>query len=185
MPLSLQLPYWLQEYFISFLNRCLSISWFRGISASVGLFFNINRNTGLKVYSEVVLENSDLLNQAADQRLIKFGDGAGLLFDEILQLPDLLHLFIFDDTVHLSLPALIPEAENLICNGIVVVFLVDFFGRQRQSRRDGKFDIDFRALFIYNNKQESKQAQGGDRTTDSMRICRDIAGSGICKGNSK
>lgn len=72
------------------------------------LFFDINRNTGLEVYGEVVLENGDLLDQAADQRLIKLVDGAGLLFDEILQFPDLFHLLILDDAVHLGLPALIP-----------------------------------------------------------------------------
>lgn len=73
----------------------------------------------------MILENGNLLNQAADQRLVKLGDCAGLLFDEILQFPDLLHLLVLDDAVHLGLPALIPEPENLICDGIVVVLLID------------------------------------------------------------
>ncbi len=78
----------------------------------MGLFFDIDCNAGLEVHGEVVLEDGNLLNQAADQRLVKFGDGVGLLFYEILQLTDLLHLFVLDDAVHLGLPALIPEAKN-------------------------------------------------------------------------
>lgn len=73
------------------------------------------------------LKDSDLLNQAADQRLIKLRDGGRLAFDEILQFPDLLHLLVLDDAVHLGLPALVPEPENLISDGVVVVLLVDFF----------------------------------------------------------
>ena len=68
----------------------------------------------------------DCYFQAADQRLIKLCDGGRLAFDEILQVPDLLHLFILDDAVHLGLPALIPEPQNLIREGVVVVLLVDF-----------------------------------------------------------
>ena len=40
--------------------------------------------------------------------LIKLCDGSRLAFDEILQITDLLHLFILDYAVHLGLPALIP-----------------------------------------------------------------------------
>lgn len=34
-------------------------------------------------------------------------------------------MFILDDAVHLGLSALIPEPENLISDGVVVVLLVD------------------------------------------------------------
>ena len=71
----------------------------------------------------MVLEDGDLFNQTADQCLIKLCDGGGLSLDEILQIPDLLHLLVLDDTVHLGLPALIPEPENLICDGVVVILL--------------------------------------------------------------
>ena len=37
----------------------------------------------------------------------------------------MLHLFILDDAVHLGLPALIPEAENLIRDGVVIVLLAE------------------------------------------------------------
>lgn len=91
----------------------------------MGLSLNINRDPGLEIHGEVILENGDFGNQAADQRPVKLGDGAGLLFYEILQFPDLLHLLVLDDAVYLGLSALIPEAENLIRYGVVVVFLVD------------------------------------------------------------
>ena len=75
----------------------------------------------------MILEDGDLFDQAADQRFIKLCDGGGLAFDEILQVPDLLHLFVLDDAVHFGLPALIPEPENLISDGVVVSLLVDLF----------------------------------------------------------
>ena len=75
----------------------------------------------------MIVEYCDLGNQAADQRLIKLRDGGRLAFDEILQFPDLLHLLVLNDAVHLGLPALVPEPENLISDGVVVVLLVDFF----------------------------------------------------------
>ena len=68
----------------------------------------------------------DCYFQAADQRLIKLCDGGKLAFEIILPVPDLLHLLILDDGVHLGLPALIPEPQNLIREGVVVVLPVDF-----------------------------------------------------------
>lgn len=91
----------------------------------VVLCFDVDCDSGLEVDVEVILKDRNLCDQALDQCLVKLCDGGRLAFDEILQIPDLLHLFIFDDAVHLGLPALITEAENLICDGVVVVFLVD------------------------------------------------------------
>ena len=51
----------------------------------MGLSLNINCDAGLEIHGEVILENGDLGNQAADQRLIKLCDGGGLLPDEILK----------------------------------------------------------------------------------------------------
>ena len=68
----------------------------------------------------MLLEYRDYLNQAADQRLIKLRDGDRLAFDEILQVADLLHLFIFDDAVHFGLSALIPEEKYLIRDGVIL-----------------------------------------------------------------
>ena len=68
----------------------------------------------------MVLKDCDFLNQAADQRFVKLCDGGRLVLNEILQVPDLLHLFIFDDAVHCGLPELLPEVKRLIRNDIVV-----------------------------------------------------------------
>lgn len=93
----------------------------------VVLCFDVDCDSGLEVDVEVILKDRNLCDQALDQCLVKLCDGGRLAFDEILQIPDLLHLFIFDDAVHLGLPALITEAENLICDGVVVCALVCFF----------------------------------------------------------
>ena len=68
----------------------------------------------------MVLKECDFLNQAADQRFVKLRDGDRLAFDEILQVQDLLHLFIFDDAVHFVLSALIPEPKDLIRDGVIL-----------------------------------------------------------------
>ena len=77
----------------------------------------------------MIVEYCDLGNQAADQRLVKLCDGGRLALDEILQVTNLLHLFILDDAVHLGLPALILKPENLISDGVVVVFLINLIQR--------------------------------------------------------
>ena len=63
------------------------------------------------LHGEVIVEYCDLCNQAADQRFVKLCDGSRLALDEILQVPDLFHLFILDDAVHLGLSAL-PDAPR-------------------------------------------------------------------------
>ena len=68
----------------------------------------------------MLLEYRDYLNQAADQRFVKLCDGGRLVLNEILQVPDLLHLFIFDDAVHFVLSALIPEPKDLIRDGVIL-----------------------------------------------------------------
>ena len=70
----------------------------------MGLSLDIDCDAGLEFHGEVIFENRDFFNQAADQCLIKLCNGGRLVFDEILQIPDLLHLFILDDAVHLGLP---------------------------------------------------------------------------------
>lgn len=97
-------------------------SWAAG---SLVLCFNVDCDTGFEIHGEVILENGDLGNQAADKCLVKFCYGGRLALYEILQVPDLLHLLVLDDAVYLGLSALIPEPENLICDGVVVVFLID------------------------------------------------------------
>ena len=57
-------------------------------SASTGLPFNINVQSGLKLHSEVVLPDDDSLKPALYQGLIEGFQVCGLQFDEILQLVD-------------------------------------------------------------------------------------------------
>lgn len=85
----------------------------------VVLCFDIDCDSRLEIHGEAVLENGDFLNQAADQRLIKLRDGGRLAFDEILQVLDKMHLFIFDHAVDLGLFSHIPETEDFIRDGIV------------------------------------------------------------------
>ena len=73
----------------------------------------------------MIYEDRDLRDQTLDQCLVKLRDRGELALDEILQVLDQAHLLVLDDAVHLGLPALIPESKNLICDGIVIIFLVD------------------------------------------------------------
>ena len=69
----------------------------------MGLFFNIDCDSGLEVDGEVILKDRNLRDQALDQRLVKLRDGGGLLMDEILQVLDQAHLLILDHAVDLGL----------------------------------------------------------------------------------
>ena len=83
---------------------------------SLLLCFDVDCDLGLEVYGEVSLEDGDLFNQAADQRLVKLCDGGRLALDEILQASDLLHLFILD--CKKTAQILICEDEKLPTIGI-------------------------------------------------------------------
>ena len=72
----------------------------------------------------MVFENRDLRDQAFDQRLVKLRDGGGLLPDEILKVSDQTHLLVPDNAVDLGLLSHVPETENLVRDGIIVVLLV-------------------------------------------------------------
>lgn len=74
----------------------------------------------------MIFENSDLRDQALDQRLVKLHDGGGLLPDEILKVSDQPHLLVSYNAVNFGLLSHVPEPENLVRDGIVVVFLVGF-----------------------------------------------------------
>ena len=74
----------------------------------------------------MVFENRDLRDQALDQRLVKLHDGGGLLPDEILKVSDQTHLLIPDNAVDLGLLSHVPEPENLVRDGVIVVLLVGF-----------------------------------------------------------
>jgi hypothetical protein len=72
------------------------------------LCLDVDCDSGLEVDGEMIFENSDLRDQALDQRLVKLRDGGGLLPDEILKVSDQTHLFIPDNAVDLSLLSHVP-----------------------------------------------------------------------------
>lgn len=74
----------------------------------------------------MVFENRNLRDHALDQRLIKVRDGGVLLPNEILKVSDQPHLLVSDNAVNFSLISHVPELENLVRDGIVVVLLVGF-----------------------------------------------------------
>ena len=72
----------------------------------------------------MVFENCDLRDQALDQRLVKLRDGGGLLSDEILKVSDQPHLLVSYNAVNFGLLPHVPEPEDFVRDGIVVIFLV-------------------------------------------------------------
>ena len=54
----------------------------------MGLFFNINFQSGFKLYCEVVIPDDDALKPALHQGLVEGFQVCGLLLDKILQLVD-------------------------------------------------------------------------------------------------
>ena len=72
----------------------------------------------------MILKDRNLRDQALDQRLVKLCNGGGLLMDEILQVLDQTHLFILDHAVDLGLFSHIPEPEDFIRDGVVIVLLI-------------------------------------------------------------
>ena len=57
-------------------------------------------------------------------------------FDEILQVADLFHLLILDDTVHLGLPVLIPEQISYKYANEADLLNVALFGKTAKQWRD-------------------------------------------------
>ena len=90
------------------------------------LCFGFDGDSGLEVDGEVVFENRNLRDQALDQRLVKVRDGGRLLPDEILKVSDQPHLLVSDNAVDFGLLSHVPKSEDLVRDGVVVVFLVGF-----------------------------------------------------------
>lgn len=93
-------------------------------AGSLGLCFDVDCDPGLEFHGEVVLENGDLLDELSDQSFIKLCDVGFLSGDKVLQLLDPVHSFFPVVAVDLGLFLLVAESENLVGNGIVVLFIV-------------------------------------------------------------
>ena len=88
------------------------------------LTFNIDVYAGLEFHGEVILEDGDLLDELFDQSLIKFCDVGFLPGDEVLQFLDPAHGFFPVMAVDLGLFLLVAEPENLIGDGVIVLFVI-------------------------------------------------------------
>ena len=88
------------------------------------LCFDVDCDPGLEFYGEVVGEDGDLLDELFDQSLIKLCDVSFLSGDEVLQLLDPVHGFFPVMAVDFGLFFLAAEPENLVGDGIVVLFVV-------------------------------------------------------------
>ena len=93
----------------------------------MGLSFNINVQSRLKLHSEVVLPDDDSLKPALYQGLIEGFQMCGLLLDEILQFIDAGNLCVPDSSVNRAFFSLFPEFEDLVGNLIIGLFVIGFF----------------------------------------------------------
>lgn len=90
------------------------------------LRFDFDCEAGLEFHCEVVGKDRDFLDELFDQSLIELRDIGFLLGDEVLQLLDPVHGFFPEMAVDLGLFFLLPESENLISDGIVILLVVCF-----------------------------------------------------------
>lgn len=90
------------------------------------LCFDFDCDSGLEFHGEVLGEDGDLLDELFDQSLIKLRDVGFLLGDEVLQLLDPVHGLFPVMAVDFGLFFLLPEPENLISDGVVILLVVCF-----------------------------------------------------------
>lgn len=91
------------------------------------LTFNVNFQSGLELYREVVIPNGDLLKPAFYQSLIEFRKAGWLFFDVILQVVNSCNLCVSGGGVNSAFFTLLTELENLVGNFIVGFLVVSFF----------------------------------------------------------
>ena len=72
----------------------------------------------------MILKDRNFRDQTLNQRFVKLRDRGGLALNEILLVLDQAHLFVLDHAVDLGLFSHIPEPEDFIRDGVVIVFLV-------------------------------------------------------------
>ena len=93
----------------------------------MGLFFNLNFQSGLEFHCEVVLPDDDPLKQALHHGFVEAFQVCGLLLDEILQFIDASNLCISGGSINRTFLALLPELEDFIGNLVVGFFVIGFF----------------------------------------------------------
>ena len=93
----------------------------------MGLAFNINFQSGLKLHSEVVLPDDDSLKPTLYQGLVEGVQVCGMLLDEILQFIDAGNLRVSGSSVNRAFFSLFSEFEDLVGNLIIGLFVIGFF----------------------------------------------------------
>lgn len=93
----------------------------------MGLFINLNFQSGLELHCEVIIPDDDLLKPALHQGFVEDFQVCGLLFDEILELVDAGNLRIHGRSINRTFLELFPELEDLISNLVVSLFVVGLF----------------------------------------------------------
>ena len=84
----------------------------------LALTFNINFQSGLKLYSKVVFPDGYLFQPAFYQGLVEFSKVGTLLFNEVLQVVDSCNLRVSGGGVNREIFTLLTELENLVGNFI-------------------------------------------------------------------
>ncbi len=82
----------------------------------MGLSFNINFQSGLKLHSEVILPDDNSFKPALYQGLVEGFQVCGLLLDKILQFIDAGNLCVSGGGINRALFALFPELGDLVLN---------------------------------------------------------------------
>ena len=114
--------------FIRNSSPSLEIQW-RG--AFLG--FDFDCKPGFEFHGEVVGKNGYLLDELFYQSLIKLRDVSFLFGDEALQLLDSVHGLFPVVAVNFGLFPLLPEAENLIGDGVVVLLVVCLLDKLKEA----------------------------------------------------
>lgn len=90
------------------------------------LRFNVDCEAGLEFHGEVVGKDGDFLDEFFDQSFVELRDVGFLLGDEVLQLLDSVQGFFPVVAIDLGFLLLVAEPENLISDGVVILFVVGF-----------------------------------------------------------
>ena len=93
------------------------------------LFCNIDADAGFELDREVIGKDGDLLDETFNTILVKVRDGGFLPGDEVLQLLDPVHGFFPAVAVHLGFFFLLPEPENLVGDGVIILLVVGLFDK--------------------------------------------------------
>lgn len=91
------------------------------------LFVYVHFDTGFKLDDEVVGKYGNLLDGFSNRCIFQFCKLRWLLLDKILQLFKMFKFFLLPLLMSFGFFRLLPQSEDLICNGVVVLMVRCFF----------------------------------------------------------